>query len=958
MRARATLLLWLLLAASASADVVLDGSFGTTGPIAQVGTDFPITEELGRREGRNLFHSFSELSLASGQSATFSALEQTANVVARVTGGTPSLIAGTLRSIIPGADVWLLNPSGVVFAQTNTTPGAVDVRGSFHTATADELRFADGLAFPTGSTGAPVLSADAPAAFGFLSEAPAALRVEDAAVRVGRGFTLSLVGGDLDISGRAGTDTLRAQGGTLQLVAVAGPGDIPVDVSSFDPASSTAPELGRVLLSDAAFLRVGTPTAGGIGNGAVVARADELTVRGGASLDATNTQAVAGAALAFDFEASGAIELVEGAVLEANSRGAAPGGGIRLAAPRVEIGGGADVLTWALNAGPGGDIELAGSAVRITGFGTFVGTRTDAGGAGGRVRVEAETLEIFDGGELSAVTTGGGRGGDVEVEASSVRVERGGFDPSLIGTRTSSLAAGAGRGGDLRITTDLLEVREGGEVSALTTGAGDAGLLDITAQDRILLRAGVNPLETTGVFARSGCAGAGPRGCESGARPLERTGRGGNVILTSGRLDVEAGAVISARTFGAGDAGNVEIHARDVVRVDGSEGASDSLISVRGDLGDGGSLTIEADRVELLAGGALTSTAVSVGDAGDVEINTRELFASGVHSRTGLASGIYAETTENPGPGTLAGDAGDIVVDATGRVRLEHGAKLSVRTRGSGASGNIDVVAGEAIELSSGSEVAAQTEASGPGGSVRLSAPVIALASGARAVATSAFTGNAGSVLLDARDRVLLESGASVTTEALFADGGNVGIRAGKLVLLRDASISAKVGSGEGAGGNVEIDPDVVGLVRSSITADAFGGPGGNVQIVARGLFASPDSTISASSSFGVQGNVSIQAPDTDLSSGLVSLSAAFVDRESLLRSPCAARAAGTGSFVARGAGALVPPPGGALASEYGPELRAVGAPAPTALEVPPLGDTRTVLRALERCPGEAPGSR
>jgi large exoprotein involved in heme utilization and adhesion len=277
-------------------------------------------------------------------------------------------------------------------------------------------------------------------------------------------------------------------------------------------------------------------------------------------------------------------------------------------------------------------------------------------------------------------------------------------------------------------------------------------------------------------------------------------------------------------------------------------------------------------------------------------------------------------------PGSAAGDAGDVIVDASQRVRLEEGARISVRTRGPGRSGNVDVSSAGSIEL----------------------------ASGARVAATSLAAGVAGAVRLAALDRVVLESGAGVTTEALFADGGNVGIRAGKLVLLRDASVSAAVGSGAGAGGNVEIDPDVVGLVRSSVSANAFGGPGGNVRIAASALLVSPESAITASSSFGVQGNVSVDAPDTDLSGALAALPAAFVDRESLLRSPCEARAAGTGSFVARGSASLPPPPGGALGSEYGPEHRLAGpAPVPV-LEALPAGDTRDVLRALARCPGEA----
>jgi filamentous hemagglutinin family protein len=896
----------LLLASSARADVVLDGSFGSAGPVTPVGTEFPIPEELGRRQGANLFHSFSELSLAPGEVASFSAVAETSNVIARVTGGLPSRIAGTLRSLIPAADFWLVNPSGVVFTET----GALQVQGSFHASTADALRFEDAIAFPTGTVGEPVLSAAMPAAFGFLPEAPGSIRVERATLTVPTGETLSLVGGDIDVAGGAGTHTLRASGGRIQLGALAGLGEVPVDLSSFDPAARDAPGLGSVALRDAALLRVNTPSSGGIGNGSIVARAADLSAEN-ARLEAANASAVAGAPLAIDLAASRAIELASATVLSANTLGAAPGGGIRAAALRIDIASGAQLTTFASNGtGSGGDIELEAAELRVAGIGSSARTNTATIGDGGDVRVIAGVLEISDEGQLSAETAGAGRGGDVRVAASSLRVTRGGFDPSRLRTR----ASGTGQGGDVAIEADVVEVSDGGELSALTSGAGAAGSLRIEARDRVLVRGdpAAAPNEVTGIFGRTDGVGA-----------------GGDLTIDTGRLDVEAGAVISARTFGAGAAGSVTIDAQDSVRVDGSEGLSDSLISVRGDLGAGGRLTLTADRVELVAGGALTSTATSAGDAGDVIVTAREFVASGVSPRSPspLASGIYAETTENPVPGQSAGAAGDVVVDASERVRLEDGARLSARTRGPGRGGNIEVTSGGAIEL----------------------------ASGAGAAATSLASGVAGAVELAAYDRVELESGASVTTEALFADGGNVRIRAGRLVLLRDASISAAVGSGEGAGGNVEIDPDVVGLVRSAISADAFGGPGGNVRIAASALFVSPDSAITASSSLGVQGTVSVDAPDTDLSGALSALPAAFVDRESLLRSPCEARAAGTGSFVARGSASLPPAPGGALGSEYGVEhWLASGAPAlEFELDLPLPPETDVILHALGRCPGE-----
>ena len=108
-----------------------------------------------------------------------------------------SQIDGTLRSTIPGADVWLLNPSGVVFGE-----GAqLDVRGSFH-AGDGRLRGASRTASASQRTprSQGVLSTAPPAAFGFLpGSRAAALAVERSRLEVDPGKTLELVGGDVSL---------------------------------------------------------------------------------------------------------------------------------------------------------------------------------------------------------------------------------------------------------------------------------------------------------------------------------------------------------------------------------------------------------------------------------------------------------------------------------------------------------------------------------------------------------------------------------------------------------------------------------------------------------------------------------------------------------------------------------------------------------------------------------------
>jgi filamentous hemagglutinin family protein len=139
-----------LASTAASAQVALDGSISrdAAGPLRADGGEYRIGARLGRLAGKNLFHSFEQFDLREGERATFRGPAQIERIISRVTGGEPSDIDGTIRSTIEGADFYFLNPAGVVFG-----PNArLDLKGSFHVSTADELRFADGAIFSAAAT--------------------------------------------------------------------------------------------------------------------------------------------------------------------------------------------------------------------------------------------------------------------------------------------------------------------------------------------------------------------------------------------------------------------------------------------------------------------------------------------------------------------------------------------------------------------------------------------------------------------------------------------------------------------------------------------------------------------------------------------------------------------------------------------------------------------------------------
>ena len=116
----AFLIFWPMLSAS-HAEVTMDGSLGPSGAVGSgtlpdgTFTDYLITHDLGKQAGNNLFHSFGKFNLDANQSATFTGPNSIDNIIGRVTGGTQSWIDGQLRSTIDGANLYMLNPVGVLF---------------------------------------------------------------------------------------------------------------------------------------------------------------------------------------------------------------------------------------------------------------------------------------------------------------------------------------------------------------------------------------------------------------------------------------------------------------------------------------------------------------------------------------------------------------------------------------------------------------------------------------------------------------------------------------------------------------------------------------------------------------------------------------------------------------------------------------------------------------------------
>ena len=295
--------------------IVRDGSVGpgiTVQPLRD-GNVIEIDESHGNRPGGgvNLLHSFSEFSIGAGDTALFSADPNltTARIISRVTGSMTSELFGTLAVNVPGADLFLLNPQGIVLGPD----ASLDTQGSVYLSTASSLSLLDDdpMGAVTFTNDVRLAFAD-PISFGFLA-APATLTVDGATLTLSGNQSLSLSGHDVTLN--AGS-MLRADAGIS--VAATGGQTLPVDLEGWAPDESSGGQL-RITESSLATETSGNRKAGDV----LLVSGGMLTMQGGSATSATLGSGSAGDVVL----RARVIELSDGTFLSSSSGPAVVGGG-------------------------------------------------------------------------------------------------------------------------------------------------------------------------------------------------------------------------------------------------------------------------------------------------------------------------------------------------------------------------------------------------------------------------------------------------------------------------------------------------------------------------------------------------------------------------------------------------------------------------------------------------------
>ncbi len=838
--------------------ITVDGRLSPARTLA--GPNYAVGAELGRQVGGNLFHSFGALSLNRGETATFRGPSSVGNVIGRVTGGAASSIDGRISSAIPGANLYLVNPAGVVFGPN----ASVDVSGSFHASSADYLRLRDGARFQATNPDASTLTAAPPEAFGFLSANPRPVTVNGSRLELPSGGTLGLVGGNVTISG----SVLLAPGGTVHVASAAGPGEVPVDPRAGPPYTVARSGTVQVVNNSTIY-----PSGG-----SVFIRAGELLVS--ASTIVTD-DLIPGRNGVLSLHADRAVTISDRANVVASATG--PGRG-----PGISIG------------------TAAGGTVTMDSVATTVATNAEASGDGGPVAINTGTLTLQNGAVVVSNARGRGNGGPISVSADSVLLDGLGTmlesqtGPARL-VNATGVPAPAGAGGTISLVGGTLSVQNGALLQANTSGAGTAGSVGIAMTGDVAVTTGaqIQSISNTGGVA--------------GPATAARGGDAGAITLNAGALTLARGGRITSDTLGSGNAGEIALAVNGALTIDGAGDlrngvSSEAVVDVSG---SAGSVRVSAGSVSVLNGGFINSNTRGTGAGGSVLVATpgallldgggggnTEIGASALGARSGDAGAVTISagtlTVQNGGRIASAtdgtGQGGNVAVNA-GALTLARGGRITTDTSGSGKAGEIVLGVGGALTIDgagaggfrNGVSSEAAVDVSGSAGSVRVSAGSVSVLNGGFINSNTRGTGLGGSVAVATPGALLLDGGISgggfteIGASALgprSGDAGAVSVSAGSVTVQNGARIASAT-DGSGQGGNVTVNTGALTLARGGrITTDTSGsGKAGEIVLDASGAL-----TIDGAGAGGFRNGVSSEAAvDVSGSAGSVRVSAGSV---------------------------------------------------------------------------------
>jgi filamentous hemagglutinin family protein len=898
---------------AAFAQVSADRTLPQNSIVETNGNTFNITG--GSLSGTNLFHSFSEFSLNSAQTAHFQNDAAIANILSRVTGNNVSNIDGLIRTN-GSANLFLVNPNGIVFGEN----ARLDVGGSFVASTADAIEFAGGELFPAQDNGTtPLLTMTVPVGLQFNSNsANGAIAVNGAGhsftredpifapteglgqlengLQVLPGNNLALIGNRIDLNG----GLLSVAGGNIELASLS-TGKVRFTPTEQGWQFSYAPIAGELSFSDVNLRDRAAVDGSGIFTSSINLNTHNLNIEAGSLIAVQNQGSNPGSNI--QVNASGDL-LLSGTTADATVQSAitnttlAPGkaGAIAVTARNLSLFNGGRIVSRTFSNADGGDVEvnveqdlslIGFSPINPRAFSTIAAT-TQSSGHSGDVRVNTHNLIARDAGVLSSSTFSSGSGGNVFVRAAESILLAGAEPLTTTPSAITATTLNEGQAGNVTIDTKNLIVEQGGRVDSSTLAFGDAGSMVINASESVILSGDRSQPGEPGLIASASAIVSEGLQLAFNLPPVP-TGNSGNVTINTPLLQATNEGLISVISEGSGNPGTVTINSDHIVLT--NRGGIFALT----DSGSGGNIKIDTGDLDVFAA-FINASSIGTGDAGDIDINATGnitvsdvgflpfLLSTALPLLSGLPGGIDPQRINGVTAITSgSGESGNIIIQAD-QLTLRDGGFIVSGTVGAGDAGDLIIRVNQLLEIDGGLLAAPTALSTGNGGNLEIESSKIMLRNGGSINATTTGAGDAGNLIIRASEAIdiadFIVTGANIprfetvvstigsnTTPLSTGNGGDLIIITPRLSISNRAFVPVS-SEGTGNAGNLIIQAGTITQNDAAkILANSVSGSGGNIDMqIADSLVLRNQSSISTTAgidqnSSGDGGNINISVP-------------------------------------------------------------------------------------------------
>ncbi|WP_427162942.1 filamentous hemagglutinin N-terminal domain-containing protein [Aliinostoc sp. HNIBRCY26] len=624
----------------------------------------------GTSVGNNLFHSFSSFSVPSDGSVTFSHSSQIQNIFSRITGNNVSYIDGAINA---NANLFLLNPSGIIFGKT----ASLNISGSFVATTANSIKFVEGTEFSAVNPATqPLLTMTVPIGLQ-MGNHPAPIQVQGTGhslntnntfspiirnpsltkLQVQSGKTLALVGGNITLDGA----TLSAATGHIELGSLGGSGLVslvPI-TQGYQLEYEQGQSFADIQLAQKSLLDVS-----GFNSGAVQLQGRNIEFTDGSLIFSQNYGTLPSGNI--NVQASAAIAMIgttpDGKIrswIRAEAWGTGSSANISMITPRLTLQKGSGINALTYGTANGGNIQIQAADIEVSGFSplnptgvTSITTSTYGKGSAGDVLVNGNNLLLSGGASLSSVTFGSGSSGQVIVQNQNTTVT--GENPSGLYSNISITTFANGNAKDLRLDTGNLQILNGGTIGSSAFFIGNGGNVQVNASEAIAI-SGSSSNNNSNI--NSSVVRLSPQLRQFFGLPNILTANAGSVSITTPKLTLTNGGTVSVTSQGTGNAGNVQIIA-DQIQL-----KNQALIQAQTESGNGGDISLQvSDSLLIRDRSKITTTAGVMGNGGNIKINSPTIV--------GLED---SDITAN----AVRGQGGNINITTQGIIGLEYGSHLT-----------------------------------------------------------------------------------------------------------------------------------------------------------------------------------------------------------------------------------------------------------------------------------------